>query len=355
MSSASPASRPGLAGYPSDGRQRGAALVLALVVVMIVALLATSVGNDFLVVFRRVENQLYGKQADAYMRGAEGLARNAIQLDFQTGNKKDHASEGWLDTEQDFLLDYGAISGRICDLQGRFNLNNLLLDRPAGETGYSFNQALFIRLLQTLPLEQPLDQQMAEDITQALTDWLDSDSDISGTGGAENGYYMELETPYRAANQPLHSVSELRWVKGIDDQLFKALQPYVTVLATGTQLNVNTTALPILRSLNVADNLQPLFESDAEDIISERDGQQPNDSSIMKSGFDSVAAFFSSHPATDIAGHNLDVKSDHFLLASSAIFMERKYQLYSVIQRTGNGEIKILARANSGLGQCYDR
>ena len=339
--------------YPLPGRgQRGAALILALMVITMVVLLASAMSNDFLVIFRRVENQLHGQQANAYMRGTEGLARQALQLDFQTGKEKDHISEGWLDTPQEFPLVQGVISGKICDLQGRFNLNNLSGKAPTAGA-YTFDQALFIRLLQTLELRQPLEQQQAEDITHALIDWIDDDSDIHSTGGAENGYYADLELPYRPGNQILHSVSELRWVKGISDELYRALEPHVTVLKTGTTINVNTAGLNVLRSLNTTANLQPIAESEAQSIISDRDGDTTGGTAQINSGFDSIDDFVAVHPAATLDTGKLSINSDYFLLDATTVFMDRQFKLYSILTRDINGNIKTIARGQSGLGSCY--
>ncbi|MEE8059257.1 MAG: type II secretion system minor pseudopilin GspK [Pseudomonadales bacterium] len=341
--------------YSVATRQKGAALIMALMVVVMVTLLATTIGNDFLVNFRRVENQLLGKQAHAYMHGAEGLARNALQLDFQSSPAKDHISEGWLDTPQEFPMDQGVLSGKICDLQGRFNLNNLpKRASPASSGKYSFHQEVFIRLLQTLELDNPVDQQQAEDITNAVVDWIDTNNIISSTGGAEDGYYADLEPPYRAGNYALHSTSELRWVKGISDELYRALAPHITVLNVGSSININTAGINVLRSLNAVGALEPISELDAQGVINKRDGDVSGGVSGMNPGFSALTDFNPEHPAPPFTGSELSVASDYFLLDSTIIFMERKFKLYSVLYREPTtGNIKTIARGQSGLGTCY--
>lgn len=332
--------------------QQGAALILALVVFGIVALLAVSLSADFLVAIRRVENQLHGQQANAYLRGAEGLARNALQLDLTAGKDKDHISEGWLDNPQEFPLEGGLISGVICDLQGKFNLNNL--SRVSSSAGSdNVDKEIFIRMLQTLALENPLDQAQAEDIANAVIDWIDADDIVSGTGGAEEGYYSDLDVPHHAGNRLLHSVSELRWVKGISDELYRALEPAVTVLPTPTAINVNTAGVAVLQSLNELHNLSPISIADAERIIADRDGDIASDNpEDIKDGFSSVTEFITVQPlATSLQGV-LAVTSDYFLLDTTALFLERQYRQYSVIHRDASGNIKTLARAQSGLGSC---
>ena len=351
-------------GRQHPGRQKGAALILALVVFGIVALLATSLGMDFLVSVRRAENQLYGQQAMAYMRGAEGLARQALQVDFKNdNNKKDHISEGWLNNTQQYPMDVGVVSGTLCDLQGRFNLNNLpgqqqQPGQPQGQPGqprqYTLDQELFIRLLQTLPLEKPLDQQQAEDLASAVIDWIDPDNNVSGTGGAEEGYYSDRDPPYRPGNQFLQRVSELRWVKGMTDEIYRALEPHVTALPEATKLNVNTADLLLLRSINQHGNLAPLGEADAQNVMMERDGDvSGGDPTKMNAGFDTVDKFIDALPSKpQDAKANLDVRSDYFLLESAMLFQDRTFTLRSEMHRDSTGKITTLARGRNGLGSC---
>lgn len=351
MSIVSPPNK-GLQCYrPRAQRQQGAALIMALMVVVMVVLLAATIGNDFLVTFRRVENQLHGKQANAYLRGAEGLARQVLQQDFKDSPEKDHRSEGWLDQTKEFPMDYGLISSTLCDLQSRFNINRLLLPRPSAGN-YSPDQKFFIRLLQTLELDPVIDQQQAQDITNAVVDWLDKNNSVSSTGGAEDGYYADLDLPYRAANLPLQSTSELRWVKGINSDIYRALERHITALDASALININTADVNVVRSFNEANVLLPLSEYEALGLIQERDGDPGIDADEMKPGFSAVADIKAQYPALDLS--NLAVNSEYFLLESTLLFMDREFKLYSVLKRnTNNGDIKTIARGQGGLGRCY--
>ena len=82
------------------GRMNGAALVVALLAVSIVTLLSVALSSDFLLLFRRVENQLRAEQADSYLRGAEGVARAVLLQDGQGGNPRDSFDEPWHDELQ---------------------------------------------------------------------------------------------------------------------------------------------------------------------------------------------------------------------------------------------------------------
>jgi len=339
--------------------QHGAALILALLVVVMVTVLASSLASDFLVTFRRVENQLLSQQAQAYLRGSEGLARSALQADYEQSPQRDHRSEGWLDNRQTFPLDQGVISGTVCDLQGRFNLNNLIGAALSndGKREYSPAQAQFIRLLQTFDadLEQPMDQLRAEQITNAIADWIDSDDKVTANGGAESGHYSGLDLPYRVANKALLSITELRWIKGVDGALMLALAPHVAVLPEGSLININSATVNIIQSINETNNLQPIDLQDAESIVQQRDGDSGGNAAVVNApeGFAVVADFVALHPGEALDIDSFAVSSDYFLLDSAIIFMERQFRLFSVLHRDpSDGRIRTVARAPSGIGEC---
>jgi general secretion pathway protein K len=129
------------------------------------------------------------------------------------------------------------VSGGMEDLEGRFNLNNLV------SKGQIDNQQLatFVRLLRTLHLPEIL--------AVAVADWMDADDIPLNTNSVESAYYQSLSTPYRAANHPLINVNELLGVKGVDRNILTVLRPYVTALPTRTPINVNTASPEVLAAL----------------------------------------------------------------------------------------------------------
>lgn len=322
-------------------QQRGAALVLALLILSIVVILAATLASDSLLALRRVENQIYSQQAYAYLRGAEVMAREVLQTDFDLSNKKDHFSEQWLETDQEFQLREGVIRGRLSDLQGRFNLNNLV-DQPVAGQRFSVNQQRFIRLLKALPLEEPLDQLQAEDLTRSVVDWIDSNDEIRPEGGAESSYYSGLELPFRSGNQLLHSASELMWVKDMTPAIFYALRPHITALPEASDINVNTASAQVLQAL-VAEEAG----GEGEEMLYRRDG----DINSPSQGFETIEEF--NQVYTDIAGSTtgnnpltgVQVRSDYFLLSAQVLFLEREFRLQSVLHRDSAGKTRVIARS----------
>jgi general secretion pathway protein K len=166
-------------------------------------------------------------QADQYAQAGLDWARGVITMD--PGNV-DSLADGWAQPIAGLPVDRAIVSGDISDEQGKFNLNNLVV----GNHKSPDDVEIFQRLLASLGLDPAL--------ADAVVDWIDTDSDLSGPGGAEDPYYLALPRPYRAANQPFVQVEELYRVRGFDAKSVAALLPYVTALpATArTTINVNT-------------------------------------------------------------------------------------------------------------------
>ena len=61
--------------------QAGAALVVAMLVFALVAALMVGLQRDFTLILQRGTHQVFSEQTWAYLIGAEGLARLALQAD----------------------------------------------------------------------------------------------------------------------------------------------------------------------------------------------------------------------------------------------------------------------------------
>lgn len=249
-------------------KQRGAAMVVAMLILSIVTVFAASMAFDYQFSIRRVSNQMLMQQAYQYLLATEAIAGKALLQDLQNDADDeltvDRKSEIWAEEDMVFTVEQGAYTGTLTDLQGRFNLNSL---KPpvvaagdfAPQVPYTIQQGIFIRLLQAVGDEDfSISEQEAVAITESIIDWLDEDSMPTGFGcGEDDGYYnIEDRQPHRVANGPFYSVSELRLICNLPLELYYRLQDYVTVwpISGKASINLNTAGLPILRSVLVDEN-----------------------------------------------------------------------------------------------------
>ena len=218
--------------------QRGVALVTAVMIVAIAAAVAAKIAFAHQIWFRQMENVADRGATDLLRRGALHWASVAL-LEDAAQNSTDHLGETWAMGLPTLPVDGGAIKVSIEDAQGRFNLNNLVQNNVKSQPDFE----VFWRLLQNLKLNPEL--------ANAVVDWIDADSNVS-PGGAEDVDYLTLKVPYRAANQPMASVEELRLVRGFDAKTVQTLLPFVTALPPQqgrTAININTASPTLLASL----------------------------------------------------------------------------------------------------------
>jgi general secretion pathway protein K len=320
-------------------------LIVSLVVVLLVAMLATRVSSDYLVLFRTVENQSELQQARSYLRGAELVAEQALIRDMLASGDIDSTLEPW-GRRADLPLPEGIMSACLADLQARLNLNDL-----AGPEGsYSPAQKRFIRLLQAV--DANTDSVAAAALANAVFDWLDADDDTRYPGGAEALDYAQLPQPYRPANQAFASVTELRLIKGFDAELVAALTPHVSVWGNGNinlntlDAHINTQADPnvvplMLRTLNTADTLLPLSVDGARLLAAAR----ANSGGVLQN-----LELFNNAPFTAQAWEldGVALASEYFELNAVMQTARRAWTLSSVLHRSvsagGVPQITVVSR-----------
>jgi len=328
-----------------DRRQRGSALVIALLVFAVASALMVAMTGEFALFVARGQNTFVARQADAYLRGGEELAglalRQDIERDGEERRPRDDPAELWARQAPPYALDEGGwLVGRLEDLQGRFNLNSVSGEPPEGRR-FSAAQEQFIRLLQT-PEEPRVSRREAVLIAEALMDWLDPDGEPRDFG-AEDDYYFDSTPSYRSGNGTLHSVSELRLVARVTAEIYAAVAPYLTVYGEGEVINIHTAPIPVLRTINAAGELSPLSPEEGEALDALR-GEE---------GFESVRALLDSAVLADreISPElraRLGETSEWFLYAGEVEVADRTARLYSVLRREG-GRVRAVVRSGARL------
>ena len=293
--------------------QQGLALITAVLVVAIVATVATTLALGEQVWFRQAQNMNNRAQAESLRRGALNYAAILLARD---DAKIDHLGEEWAKPAQ-LPVEDGMIAFAVQDAQSRFNLNNLVQKSAPSKPDIE----LFKRLLTSQGIDPGL--------SEALLDWLDTDGTVS-SGGAEDIEYLSLPQPYRSANQLLQSVDELRLVKGFTAKAVEKLRPFVTALpTTPTTVNVNTAPAEVLAALFTnlpATVLRPLLDSRINNPYTE-----------LKQFTDKLPVGTSSLPP-----NMCDIKTGHFLVTIDIRYGRLQRRTEGLIERAGGKPAKVL-------------
>lgn len=288
--------------------QRGVALITALLVVALATVAAVGLASRQQLDIRRTGSLLHGEQAQAYVLGAESWARVVLARD-QRESKVDTLEEDWATQPPISSVEGGTVLGRVLDMQGRFNINSLVVEGKPNDAAID----RYRRLLSILELDEVL--------IDPLVDWMDADIDVRFPDGAEDETYQLLQPAYRTANRNLVDVSELRLIKGYDNNTVARLRPFIVVLPEPAPLNVNTALAEVLRTL-----APDMSASDADTLIEGRGDE----------GYARVEDFMQQSVLQDKAVNaaDLSVISNWFLVISEANIGQGRARLASLLQRS---------------------
>ena len=315
-------------------RQNGIALLMAIMIVALVAIISVDMITQRQLQIYRTANLYFRDQAYQFCLGIERWGISALYQDFEKDKKEsrmvDTHQDIWNTALVDFDVEQATIEGEIFDLQGRFNLNNLILD---GKVQVKW-MASYKRLLASLDLPVSL--------ADTLADWIDTNEQPTGSSGAEDIYYIALPAPYRAANQPLVHLSELLLIKDYSPEVYNTLKPYVFVAKPVTPVNINTSSAAVLMAV-----IPSLSDGQADSLISQ----------IQSEPFLSVAEFLKESAIEDkaIEVSQVSVLSNFYVVNSHALIDKTKVSLQSVLNRNEQGQIQVISRQETLLYENLSR
>lgn len=222
-------------------RQRGVALITAVLIVALATILAVSVGFKGYLDQRRSATLFSLDQGFEVAMGAEAWAADILRKDKLGGSKTDDLTEVWATPMPPIPVEGGEVAGQLEDMQGRFNLNSLVKLENNVLVKDEAAVRRFKNLLELLELEDKW--------ADLLVDWMDSDIEPGFPDGAEDNVYTSLSPPYRPPNMRITRTSELLALAGFDLERYQRLEPFVTALPANVPINLCTAPPEVLDSL----------------------------------------------------------------------------------------------------------
>jgi len=218
--------------YQKQRHPRGSTL---LAVFWVMAVMGMAIVASMRVVSYQVDvvnSQLSGIDALRYAERGVAIAANP-------------AVEKWDPLLQQTFEDGGGFETKIISEGARFNINYILMGEDKA-------------LMRLILAEWGIELDVAEDIADALTDWVDT-NDTEELNGAEHDYYEDKGFFNYPFNRPFYSLDEMRLVRGMD--IVEAFQPewrdWFTVWSEG-KLDINDAR---------AELIKVAIEGDIEDAI----------------------------------------------------------------------------------------
>lgn len=185
-----------------------------------------------------------------------------------------------------------------------------------------------------------IDASDSSTIAYSIVDWRDSDSFASDAiYGAEDDYYDGGRFPYEAKDAPFEVLQELLLVRGMNQDIYEKIRPYLTVYGTGT-ININTVSKKVLMGLG-------LTEKAADQVVtfrSGRDGEEGTEDDQLFASTGSVGAQLSSALGGSseialltnlISAGLLTTASNHFMIRSLGQAKGTQLEITAVVNREG--------------------
>lgn len=302
-------------------KQRGVALIMAIVLVALATVLAVRIGTRAALDLRRTAGLVALDQGWHVALGAEAWAAEVLREDIDD-SETDHLGEAWAQPLPPLPVDGGEVRGALEDMQGRFNLNNLVnSDREPDEESIVRFEHLLV-----LVGAQPR-------WARIMADWLDADTLAGIPEGAEDSTYLSQNPPYRTANGLVTTTTEMMALPGMTRDEFERIRPFVAALPVGTRINLCTAKAPVLAAL-----VEGGTDFGDADLLAanRRDGCFPTSDDVHRT-------------VGDDKWQQLEDKvsesSDWFRAVTAVRIGTSEFTLYSLIERNGNTAIHTVVRS----------
>jgi general secretion pathway protein K len=312
------------------------ALISVLFITALVVAIITAISHRQTLDIQLTGNLVFRSQAFQYAKGAEIFASEMLFRDFEedgAGNVIDGPNDYWVKYGAALPMDNGLIEVELYDLQGLYNINNLI-----DEDGKVEAQELeyLKRIFNAISMDESYEIDIQPEIAESLADWVDQDNSTTGLG-SEEGDYLIKAPAYRTPNYFIFSIDEIRLIQDISSNSADVLETLLSTLPTeASQINVNLAPGIVLQALD-----SQVQKAEIDNLISQREEDEGE--------FKNVNDFLA-HPAFAGVTNALDasrftVFSSYFLLKSRVTLGDRVVQMYSVLWRDPEtGKTQVLNR-----------
>ncbi|WP_047228934.1 type II secretion system minor pseudopilin GspK [Pseudomonas brassicacearum] len=309
---------------PFAAKQRGMAVISALLIAAVVAVIAGGMLTRQTLFTRSLEAEQLRIQGTARLQGGLQLSRQLL-WDARQRDPLTRFGQAWANP---FVMAGSSLAdipfeGRLEDEQGKFNLRNLV----ANERMDQEQVRTFERLCEQLGIAATVRARIVARVIAAYPRLLNPElADKAAVSTAfDSGRSTSPDapgTPLAPTRPMLRTLQDLRSIKGVTPQVLETLAPYVTILPANTWLNGNTASAPVLAAYVPGLSLQR-----AQALIAERDGGHWF---INRGDFVNRLRM----PELEMASVKVGITSDWFRLRGQARSGQRRVVLDALLQRS---------------------
>ena len=318
-----------------DKKFKGAALIMALFVTAIIASISAGLFSMVSMNIENEKNMLSEQQAIVTTLSLESFTKKYLTQKENRTNLVLTANNFNQKSPINLPLERGNLEANIVDMGQCFNLNSLILISTTGEEiANTDNLDFFKNLMKSLFIEE----QKIEEITPAIVDWLDKDSFPDTHLGVEDDFYKNEKISRLSSNQFFYDITELRDIKGVTEEIFQKLKPYVCVInSLNTKININSLN-PFYPNILVALSSNTLSDLEARNILNNK----------PLAGYSSVTNFLNlpeikTSFSSKFSKANLVLETNYFILNTNIKIDDKDFHIKSHIYYS-NESPKVIRR-----------
>ncbi len=310
--------------------QRGMALLLTLLVIALLTAVTVSFGLTTRLDYEAAANLRDSVRLAERAGSGFEYARALLAVDGDASGY-DALTEGWASPEG-LAGDAGLLLGGDCEIEIRDQSGLLPVNALVGADG-QYNEEVRRSFVRLLVAAGGVGADDAENIVDAVKDWIDADDEVTRFG-AESATYLALARPCRCRNAPIATLDELLLVQGMSAELLygaegsPGIASSLTVYGREGVVNINTAPTAVLMAL--ADNM----DMETAEAMAEYRLDPANDLS-------SPAWYHNIRGDVNLVG--AVVKSEYFEIVATGVDGRMRRTVRGAVRRHGAKKIEVLS------------